>query len=343
MKHYLVAASAIGIAASALATVSTTLVADSYIVKDGSGLSAKFYSVLDIYVKGDHVGDTMSSVLGHSGHAVVIKTSQATATGDIFQQGGSAGNGWLPTDSGAKRWDSFIAAGNRAQGTNARVTNRAGTVIDYGASGSWTGGSGFTQKDVAGSNFIDQGTTSGWYSSKGANPYSGAGAAENPFARVSLYNSRWNGIYFNTTDTTDIELYRGAEVLSAKGIMQNGALSAAAAALNKVNASTTDVQVEGASDLSGTGGASLDFHWMIGRFAIEVTGKTAAETITMQVQFNMVGKNGTGDDSGSPTFSGSSSPTSLYNVSNHFAFAVPGPGAGALLAAAGLIGRRRKA
>jgi hypothetical protein len=327
---------AVALASSVFATVSTTLVADSYIVKDGSGASAKFYSVLDVYVKGDHVGDTMSSVLGHSNHAVVIKTSQATAGGDIFQQGGSAGNGWLPTDSGAKRWDSFIAAGNRAQGTNARVTNRAGTVIDYGASGSWTGGSGFTQKDVAGSNFIDQGTTSGWYSSKGANPYSGAGAAENPFARVSLYNSTWNATYS--------DLYRGAEVLSAKGIMQNGALSAAAAALNKVNASTTDVQVEGASDLSGTGGASLDFHWMIGRFAIEVTGKTAAETITMQVQFNMVGKNGVTAESGtSPSFTGSSSPTSPYNVSNHFAFAVPSPSVGVMVALAGFLRRRRNA
>ena len=324
---------AVALASSVFATVSTTLVADSYIVKDGSGASAKFYSVLDVYVKGDHVGDTQSSVLGHSGHAVVIKTSQSTATGDIFQQGGSAGNGWLPTDSGAKRWDSFIAAGNRGQGSKARVTNRAGTVIDYGAPGSWTGGSGFTQKDVAGSNFIDQGTPSGWYSSKGANPYSGAGSLENPFARVSLYNSAWN--------TTYTDLYRGAEVLSAKGIMQNGALSAAAAALNKVNASTTDVQVEGASDLSGTGGASLDFHWMIGRFAIEVTGKTAAETITMQVQFNMVGKNGVTAESGSTTFSGTSN--AAYNVSNHFAFAVPSPSVGAMVALAGFLRRRRNA
>jgi len=42
MKNYLVAASAIGIAASAFATVSSTLVADTYIVKEGSGASAKF-------------------------------------------------------------------------------------------------------------------------------------------------------------------------------------------------------------------------------------------------------------------------------------------------------------
>ena len=80
MKHYLVAASAVGIAASAFATVSSTLVADRYIVKDGAGASAKFYSVLDIYVQGNHLGDIFSSVTGlngTAGHDVVFATSQA--------------------------------------------------------------------------------------------------------------------------------------------------------------------------------------------------------------------------------------------------------------------------
>jgi hypothetical protein len=79
MKNYLVAASAIGIAASAFATVSSTLVADTYIVKEGSGASAKFYSVLDIYAKGNAVGDAMgASVLGVGTHGVVFATSSAT-------------------------------------------------------------------------------------------------------------------------------------------------------------------------------------------------------------------------------------------------------------------------
>ena len=79
---------------------------------------------------------------------------------------------------------------------------------------------------------------------------------------------------------------------------------------------------------------------MIGRFAIDVTGKSAAEVITMNAQFNMVGKNGTAAEAGT-TFTGAV--TAAYKVSNFFAFAVPTPGAAALLGAAGLLGRRRKA
>jgi len=322
MKHYLVAASAIGIAASAFATVETKLYADTYIVKDGSGASARFYSVLDIYAKGSHLGDTLgASVLGVGTHAVIFKTSQATAGADIFVHGGSAGNGWLPTDSAAKSWDSFIAGGNRSQGANAKVTNRAGTLIDHGVAGNWTAASSFSQMGVAGSNYIDEGTASGWYSSKGGNAYSSAGASENPFARISLYNSAWNSAY--------ADLYRGADVLYTKGQMQTGRTTAAGAAV-----------------LAGAAGASLDFHWMVGRFAIEVTGKSDTEVITMQAQFNMVGKNGSGTNNETgTTFSGAltTGTNPQYKVSNHFTFAVPAPGAGALLAAAGLIGRRRKA
>jgi hypothetical protein len=325
MKHYLVAASAIGIAASAFATVETKLYADTYIVKDGSGASARFYSVLDIYAKGNHLGDTIGcSVLGLSSHAVIFRTSQATAGADIFVHGGSAGNGWLPTDSAAKSWDSFIGVGNRAQGTNAKVTNRAGSLIDQGVAGNWTGASSFTQMGVAGSNYIDEGTASGWYSSKGGSAYSSAAASENPFARVSLYNSNWNATYG--------DLYRGADVMSTKGQMQTGRTTAAGSAV-----------------LAGAAGASLDWHWMVGRFAIEVTGKSDTEVITMQAQFNMVGKNGSGTNNETgTTFSGAltTGTNPQYKVSNHFTFAtvaVPAPGAGALLAAAGLIGRRRKA
>ncbi|MFZ4721993.1 MAG: hypothetical protein ACOYMI_02445 [Phycisphaerales bacterium] len=322
MKHYLVAASAIGIAASAFATVETKLYADTYIVKDGSGASARFYSVLDIYAKGNHLGDTIGgTVLGLSSHSVIFKTSQATAGADIFTHGGSAGNGWLPTDNAAKSWDSFIAAGNRAQGANAKVTNRAGTLIDQGVAGNWVAASNFTQMGVAGSNYIDEGTASGWYGAKGGNAYSAAAASENPFARVSLYNSAWNATYG--------DLYRGADVLLTKGQMQTGRTTAAGDAV-----------------LAGAAGASLDFHWMVGRFAIDVTGKLPIEVITMQAQFNMVGKNGSGTNNETgTTFSGAlaTGTNPQYKVSNHFTFAVPAPGAGALLAAAGLIGRRRKA
>ena len=327
MKNYLVAASAIGIAASAFATVSSTLVADTYIVKEGSGASAKFYSVLDIYAKGNNAGDLIGgSVLGAGTHGVVFATSQATGvtrdasgkvtagavTGDIFVQGD--GSGWLPTNNSGSSWDSFIAVGNRGQGNAAKVTNRASTLKDQGAAANMTAASSFSQMSVAGSNFIDSGTTSGWYSAFGGNGYSTAGASENPFARVNLYN--------DSTAANYADLVRTG-LTTSKGAMQNGATTAGAATIG-----------------GGAAGTSLDFHWMIGRFAIDVTGKTAAERITMNAQFNMVGKNGTTAEAGT-TFTGAV--TAAYKVSNFFAFAVPTPGAAALLGAAGLLGRRRKA
>jgi hypothetical protein len=307
--------------------VSSTLVADTYIVKQGSGATAKFYSVLDIYVKGNNAGDAMgASVLGAGTHGVVFATSQATGvtrdasgkvtagavTGDIFVQ--SDGSGWLPTNNSGSAWDSFIAVGNRGQGTAARVTNRASTVKDQGQAANMTAASGFSQMSVAGSNFIDSGTTSGWFSAFGGNGYSTAGASENPFARLNLYN--------DSTAANYPDLVR-AGLNTSKGALQNGTTTAGAAAIG-----------------SGVAGATLDFHWMMGRFAIEVTGKDASERITMNAQFNMVGKNGTAAETGT-TFTGAT--TASYKVSNFFAFAVPAPGAAALLGAAGLLSRRRKA
>jgi hypothetical protein len=325
MRNSLALASALAVTSGALATVETKLYADTYtitaVVPDSNtfdGTSQRTFSILDIYAKGSHLGDTIGcSVLGLSTHSVIFKTSLGTTNTDIFVQAGSAGNGWLPTDNAAQSWDSFIAAGNRAQGSKARVTNRAGTLIDHGVAGNWTGASSFTQMTVAGSNFIDQGTASGWYSSKGGGAYSSAAASENPFARISLYNSNWNATYS--------DLYRGADVLFTKGQMQTGRTTAAGAAV-----------------LAGAAGASLDFHWMIGRFAIDITDRVG-QTITMQAQFNMVGKNGSGTNNETgTTFSGAVSSTAAYKVSNHFTFAVPTPATGALLALAGLCVRRRR-
>ena len=326
MKNCLVAASAVGIAASAFATVSSTLVADRYTIVEGG----RTYSILDIYVKGNHVGDVMSSVTGlngTAGHEVIFATSKATGvtrdattgkvnggsvTSDIFVQAG--GSSWNPTYGGAEAWDSFIAAGNRKQ--NAKVTNRAGTLIDFkqstwGTSTTFGGG----QMNTANSSFIESGGGSGWLNTLGANPYSTAGAAENPFARVSLYNSTWNGTY--------ADLSRDG-VLASKGSLFNGAATATAAL--------------GASASAGAG-TSLDFHWMVGRFAVDMTDRV--EAITIQAQFNIVGRNGTANETGTIVTGAS---TASLKVSQFFMFqAVPTPGALALVAVAGLTGRRRKA
>jgi hypothetical protein len=332
----LTAVTAVALASSAFATVETKLYADTYIVKDGSGASAKFYSVLDVYAKGNHLGDTLGgSILGVSSYSMIARTSLGTATSDIFVHGGSAGNGWLPTDDAATKWDSFIAAGNRAQGSKAKVTNRGGTLIDQGVAGSWTGATDFNQMLVAGSNYINSGTPGcGWYSAKGGNAYSTAGAAENPFARVSLYNSNWNGAY--------TDLYRGEDVLKTKGTIVAGQTTAAGAWGGRINAATTDI----VAGLPGVGGTSLDFHWMIGRFAIALEFYDVSKEYTLQVQFNMVGKNGSGTNNETgTTFSGAltTGTNPQYKVSNHFAFAVPSPSVGAMVALAGFLGRRRKA
>jgi hypothetical protein len=323
MKHFtLSAASAVALASSALATVSSTLVSDAYTILDGG----RMYSVLDIYVKGNHLGDVhsiVSGLSGTSGHPVVFATSQAQGvtrdaagrvsggaiTSDIFVQAGNSS--WNASYTGSEAWDSFVALGNRKQ--NASVTNRAGSVVAL-TSNKWVAGSDFTQMNVANSNFINNGASSAWLTDGyGANPYTTGGSLENPFARISLYNDAWASTY-TTLDRNG--------VLNSRGSMFNGANSAGSALLS--------------SATSGAG-TSLDFHWMLGRFAIDLTGREG-QAITMQVQFNMVGKNGTSNEAG-VTFTGAT--TSAYKVSQFFAFAVPTPGAIALLSVAGLMGRRR--
>ena len=307
------AVSAVALASNVFATVSSTLVADTYIVKDGSGASAKFYSVLDIYVKGSHVGDVVAGVSGlngTSGHSVVFATSSATGTGltrdgsgkitagtitsDIFVQAGSSS--WNPNYTGSgSQWDSFIAGGNRKQ--NATVTNRAGTLVNM-AGGSWMTSTTFGggQMNTANSNFIENGGGSGWLNSVGSNPYLAGTAAltsENPFARVSLYNATWNSTY--------AALDRSG-LMTFKGSCQNG-----------VTCVTLPPSYSGRS--------SLDFCWMVGRFAIDAASFGAGETITMNAQFNMVGKNGTGYETGT-SFNGGIFP-GAYRVSQFFTFAMP--------------------
>jgi hypothetical protein len=312
---------------TSLATVSTTLVADTYVVKDGS----RFYSVLDIYARGNHVGDAISAVLGlngDNGQSVVFATNKATGSSltrdgagriiggsiqsDIFVQSGNSN--WVPTNTDGKNWDSFIALGNRKQ--NASVVNRAGVskaldsdTIRAGGSDNWLRNSN--------SNFIANGGNEGWFSTLGANGYIGAGTAENPFARMSLYN------------TADYASLDRSGVLTSKGRLTTGEASAAAAWNNRINPLTTTI----------TGGTSLDFCYMLGRFAIETTGKSDSEVITMQAQFNMVGKNGANAEGGS-TFSGAI--TADYKVSQFFAFAVPAPSAIGVIWPLLLAARRRR-
>ena len=172
---WMVCAAALGLTTPATATVSGTLMADTYTVTDGGHT----YAVLDVYVTGSNQGDLIScSVTGTSTHPVIFATSAATGagltrdgssgkitggiiTGDIFVQSG--GSSWLPVNNDGKPWDSFVALGNRTQGSVITITNRASTVKDYSSASSWIAGGDFTQLTVANANFINNGTSSGWY------------------------------------------------------------------------------------------------------------------------------------------------------------------------------------
>jgi fibronectin type 3 domain-containing protein len=168
--------------------------------------------------------------------------------------------------------------------------------------------SGFSQMTVANSNFIDNGTSSGWFSAFGGNPYTTATTVENPFARVSLYNADWNATYPDLSRTG---------MLASKGKMQSGRTTAG----------------DAPSFTGGEAGTSLNFSWMVGRFCIDITDRDRNNLPTMQVQFNMVGRNGSAAEAGT-LFTGSS--TARYKVSQFFSFTPPpAPAPGSLLASKG--------
>jgi hypothetical protein len=81
------------------------------------------------------------------------------------------------------------------------------------------------------------------------------------------------------------------------------------------------------STISGNGitaGQSLSNYWMIGRFAIEVTGDSATNNqVTMQ--FAVAGKN-----NGTTTFTGATQTAGRFSYTLTYA-AVPAPGAAALV------------
>jgi len=108
----------------------------------------------------------------------------------------------------------------------------------------------------------------------------------------------------------------------------NGGTSATAGYWNTAKATST---------ITGNGiavGASLSNHWMIGRFTIDITGDTATDN-KMTLVFAIAGK-----QNGSTTFTGSTSTAGRFNST--LTFAVPAPGAAALIGLAGVLTNRRR-
>jgi hypothetical protein len=82
-------------------------------------------------------------------------------------------------------------------------------------------------------------------------------------------------------------------------------------------------------------GGSLDNLFMVGRFVINATGELDTAVRNMTLQFAVAGKN-----NGVTTVTGATNAAYRYNQT--LTFAVPAPGAAALLGLAGLVGRRRR-
>jgi len=261
------AALAAGVSGSALATISNQLVGDSYIVKVGSGATAKFYSIMDVYVKCGASTDIVSSTFGVSAYVASTTMNQ----GDAFVQQNStnANSAWLPT-SGQSDYDSFLTCGNRDQAS-------ASSTLSMQLDTNWAAGTGAAITGNAGSG------GPGWYPAVGAN------TSTNPYARAGYYNGATN-------------LAKTATTIAGNGIAAGG---------------------------------SLDNMWMVGRFSIEVTGLADTVTKSMTMVFAVAGKN-----NGVTTVTGATNAAYRYNQTLNFA--VPAPGAAALLGLAGLVGRRRR-
>ena len=88
-----------------------------------------------------------------------------------------------------------------------------------------------------------------------------------------------------------------------------------------------------------TAGQSLTNYWMIGRFTIDVTqadpNTPVTGPLTLSMKFAIAGKN-----NGTNTFTGATQAAGRFDYT--LTYAVPAPGAAALVGLAGLISRRRR-
>jgi len=270
----LAAAAAVVLSGSAFATISNQLIGDSYIVKVGSGASARFYSVMDAYVKCGASTDIVSSTFGVTAYVASTTMNQ----GDAFVQ--AAGSSWAPTTDNDGGVDSFVTAGCRNQGSDNTLAGGKAAFLNL------QGDTNFTNYNVAGAGAISSLSGSagaGWYPAVGAN------TSTNPYARAGYYNGASN-------------LAKATTTITGNGIAAGG---------------------------------SLDNLFMVGRFTIDVTGLADNAVRTMTSIFAVAGKN-----NGVTTVTGATNAGYRYNQT--LTFAVPAPGAAALIGLAGLVGRRRR-
>jgi len=276
------AAATVALSASAFATVTPgTLFGDSYIVKDGSGASAKFYSVMDVYIRCSSSADIISSTFGVTAYQSAYTQNQ----GKSFMQSGAnqAASSWLPINDDGKSWDSFVTTGCRVQGSNTSLASGQAGFLGMQLDTNWSSASN-------GGQIVGTAGGAGWY------PSIGASTSTNPYAKAGQYTG-------------------------------TGAVNTAKA--------TTNITGNGI-----TAGQSLTNYWMVGRFTIDVT-QTDVNTpvtgpLTLTMKFAIAGKN-----NGTTTFTGATQAAGRFDYT--LTYAVPAPGAAALVGLAGMISRRRRA
>ena len=276
------AAATVVLSASAFATVTPgTLFGDSYIVKEGSGASAKFYSVMDVYIRCSSSADIISSTFGVTAYQSAYTQNQGKSFVQSANQ--ASASSWLPVNNDGKAWDSFVTTGCRVQGSDtSRDSGQAGFLglqLDTNWSGASTGGQ-----------IVGTAGGAGWY------PSIGASTSTNPYAKAGQY-----------TGTGAVNTAKATTNISGNGI---------------------------------TAGQSLTNYWMVGRFTIDVT-QTDPNTpvtgpLTLTMKFAIAGKN-----NGTTTFTGATQAAGRFDYT--LTYAVPAPGAAALVGLAGLISRRRRA
>lgn len=165
------------VASQALASVTNTLVADSYITQVGSGPSARFYSVMDVYIQCTSASDVISSVFGVN----AWQSSYALNNGKTFKHStGTNTAAWLPA-AGQTAWDSFVTTGCRDQS--------AASALSLQIDPNWAAGS-------SSGAIIGQNGGAGWF------PGAGANSNTNPYARVGYYTGSISPLNGAKTDRT---------------------------------------------------------------------------------------------------------------------------------------------
>ena len=276
------AAATVVLSASAFATVTPgTLFGDSYIVKEGSGASAKFYSVMDVYIRCSSSADIISSTFGVTAYQSAYTQNQGKSFVQSANQ--ASASSWLPVNDDGKSWDSFVTTGCRVQGSNTSLASGQAGFLGLQLDTNWSGAS-------TGGQIVGTAGGAGWY------PSIGASTSTNPYAKAGQY-----------TGTGAVNTAKATTNISGNGI---------------------------------TAGQSLTNYWMVGRFTIDVT-QTDPNTpvtgpLTLTMKFAIAGKN-----NGTTTFTGATQAAGRFDYT--LTYAVPAPGAAALVGMAGLLSRRRRA